>query len=51
MDAGLCKAALHRVKFLYFQYHSKIFPDSNLRTESAINFKEDKYQRNAMSKV
>jgi len=32
-------------------YHTELFPDSILRTESPDNFKEDKPHRNAISKV
>jgi len=36
---------------IYPDYHTELFPDSILRTESPENFKEDKPHRNAISKV
>lgn len=36
---------------IYPQYHTELFPDSILRTESPINFTENEPHRNALSKV
>jgi len=36
---------------IYPKYHTELFPDSILRTESPEDFKEDKPHRNAISKV
>jgi predicted nucleic acid-binding protein len=36
---------------IYPQYHTELFPDSILRTESPINFEEHEPHRNALSKV
>lgn len=36
---------------IYPQYHTELFPDSILRTESPINFIENEPHRNALSKV
>lgn len=36
---------------IYPDYHTELFPDSILRTESPDNFKKDKPHRNAISKV
>lgn len=36
---------------IYPQYHTELFPDSILTTESAIDFKESKPHRNALKKV
>ena len=36
---------------IYPEYHTEIFPDSILRTESPIDFVENEPHRNAISKV
>ncbi len=36
---------------IYPEYHTELFPDSILRTESPINFTENEPHRNALSKV
>ena len=36
---------------IYQQYHTELFPDSILRTESPINFTENEPHRNALSKI
>lgn len=36
---------------IYPQYHTELFPDSILRTESPLNFTENEPHRNALSKV
>ena len=36
---------------IYPRYHTELFPDSILRTESPLNFVENKPNRNAISKV
>lgn len=36
---------------IYPEYHTELFPDSMLRTESAMDFVENKPHRNALSKV
>lgn len=36
---------------IYPQYHTELFPDSILKTESANNFMENRANRNAISKV
>lgn len=36
---------------IYPDYHTELFPDSILRTESPENFKENKPHRNAISKI
>ena len=36
---------------IYPDYHTELFPDSILTTESAFNFKENQPHRNALSKV
>lgn len=36
---------------IYPEYHTELFPDSILRTESAMNFTENEPHRNALSKV
>lgn len=36
---------------IYPDYHTELFPDSILTTESALNFKENQPHRNALSKV
>lgn len=36
---------------IYPAYHTELFPDSMLRTESAMNYIENKPHRNALSKV
>ncbi|WP_219905039.1 EVE domain-containing protein [Arcticibacter pallidicorallinus] len=36
---------------IYPEYHTELFPDSMLRTESAMDFVENKPHRNAVSKV
>jgi predicted nucleic acid-binding protein len=44
----------HTRKFIvpiYPQYHTELFPDSILRTESPLNFVENRPNRNAISKV
>lgn len=36
---------------IYPEYHTELFPDSILRTESPLNFSENEPHRNALSKV
>jgi hypothetical protein len=36
---------------IYPEYHTELFPDSILRTESPVNFTENEPHRNALSKV
>jgi hypothetical protein len=36
---------------IYPKYHTELFPDSILKTESSVNFVENKPNRNAISKV